>query len=143
MFKFFKISFLSILLLKNISIDAAIYSAEAQNKNIEASAMQSVNENTIQNELQEQPQQANLVALSKEESQELLQNLSKEEAELLNKFLGALTKKLESLKEETIVAEMAEVFAKKGISWNVTLSVYPCKPEPQVELSENNMVLNS
>jgi hypothetical protein len=129
MFSFFKISLLSVLLLKNISI--------------EASTIKSVNEDTMQNELQEQIKQPNLVALSKEESQELLQNLSKEDAELLNQFLAALTKKLESLKEEPIVAEMAEVYAKKGISWNVTLSVYPCKQEQQEVVRENDMVLNS
>jgi hypothetical protein len=138
MSKFFKISFLSVLLLTNVFINA-----EFQNKNIEAAPVQAMNENS-QTQASQQVAQPNLVALSKEESQELLQSLSKEETELLNKFLEALTKKLESLKDESIVSEMAEVFAEKGISWNVTLSVYPCKQELKiVDSVENNMVLNS
>jgi hypothetical protein len=137
MFKFLKISLLSVLLLTNVFINA-----ENQSKNVEAMAMHSAAENSTQEA--QQAAQPNLVALSKEESQALLQNLSKEESELLNKFLEALTKKLESLKDEVVVSEMAEAFAAKGISWNVTLSVYPCKQELKiVESAENDMLLNS
>lgn len=138
MIKFFTKSFLSILLLSTIGIDA-----EAQNKTIEVAELPT--EVMPMEALVEQQQiaQPQLVPLSKEESQELLKNLSQEETELLNKFLEALTKKLESLKDESIVTEMAEVFAVKGISWNVTLSVYPCKQEMKmIETVENDMILS-
>ncbi len=134
MFKIFKISFLSIALLTNFIIGAI------DNKNTVEAVKPSVEK--TDSDVQ-QSQKVNLVPLTKEESEKLLENLTDQEKALLNEFLVALSKKLESLKEEKIVTDMAEVFSAMGISWNVTLSVYPCKQELNLDDSiENNMLLD-
>ena len=139
MFKFFQKTCLSLLFGMNFFYVQA--AEELANKSVEALE---VLPEFVESEVQQQLAQPTLVALTKEESQELLQNLSKEEVDLFNKFLETLTKKLESVKDELIVSEMAEAFATKGISWNVSLSVYPCKQELRtVETIENDMLLNS
>jgi hypothetical protein len=115
MFNYLKKSFFIFLVLANFTVNA-VETLTANEKN-------PLNEEKI-------AAQPNFVPLSKEESQELLKNLSEEEKALLNKFLETLAQKLESVKEEPIVTEMFEAFANKyGISWNVTLSVYPCKQD--------------
>lgn len=135
MFKIFRMSFLIVLLLTKSIVIANTDVLQATQDN-----------NAMENNAEQVANQVNLVALSKEESEELLKNLSLEETALLNKFLSKLTEKLESLKEEAVVSELSEKFASKGISWNVTLSVYPCKPAPvnmnQELNNSNDTILN-